>query len=173
MVPIREFAKLVCENAMPGSPLGLLSQRESHSSSSSTRRSQDSSGGVSKNLLDEAITLLFAGKSAFALFCCVLWCVQYEDSVIRILHLNLVCLYVIALQTTYTNICCNHFFFIFINYETRIFQDRIQVRQHYHGRYIFYHCIQINRRGLPRKFVLFLVISMQSRQRQRSSLLSS
>jgi isopentenyl diphosphate isomerase/L-lactate dehydrogenase-like FMN-dependent dehydrogenase len=36
------------------------------------------------------------GKSALVLFCCVLWCVQYEDSVIRILHLNLVCLYVIA-----------------------------------------------------------------------------
>ena len=36
------------------------------------------------------------GKSALVLFCCVLWCVQYEDSAIRILHLNLVCLYVIA-----------------------------------------------------------------------------
>ena len=36
------------------------------------------------------------GKSEFVLFCCVLWCVQYEDSAIRILHLNLVCLYVIA-----------------------------------------------------------------------------
>ena len=35
-------------------------------------------------------------KSEFVLFCCVLWCVQYEDSVIRILHLNLVCLYMIA-----------------------------------------------------------------------------
>ena len=30
------------------------------------------------------------GKSEFVLFCCVLWCVQYEDSAIRILHLNLV-----------------------------------------------------------------------------------
>ena len=29
-----------------------------------------------------------AGKSALVLFCCVLWCVQYEDSAIRILHLN-------------------------------------------------------------------------------------
>jgi len=35
----------------------------------------------------------------FVLFCCVLWCVQYEDSAIRILHLNLVCLYVIAFIT--------------------------------------------------------------------------
>jgi len=66
MVPIREFAKLVCKNAMPGSPLGLLSQRESHSSSPSTRRPQDISGGVSKNLLDEAITLLFAGQDTSA-----------------------------------------------------------------------------------------------------------
>ena len=30
------------------------------------------------------------GKSAFVLFCYVLWCVQYVDSAIRILHLNLV-----------------------------------------------------------------------------------
>ena len=66
MVPIREFAKLVCKNAMPGSPLALLSQRESHSSSSSTGQSQDSSSGVSKNLLDEAITLLFAGQDTSA-----------------------------------------------------------------------------------------------------------
>jgi len=36
------------------------------------------------------------GKSALVLFYCVLWCVQYEDSAIRILHLNLVCIYVIA-----------------------------------------------------------------------------
>ena len=37
---------------------------------------------------------LCAGKSEFVLFCCMLGCVQYEDSIIRILHLNLVCLYV-------------------------------------------------------------------------------
>ena len=61
-----------------------------------------------------------SGKSAFELFCCVLWCVQYEDSVIRILHLNLVCFNVIAFAKP--NICCNHFSFIFLNYETRIFQ---------------------------------------------------
>ena len=36
------------------------------------------------------------GKSEFVLFCCVLWCVQYEDSAFRILHLNLVCLDLIA-----------------------------------------------------------------------------
>ena len=37
------------------------------------------------------------GKSEYVLFCCcVLCCVQYEASVIRILHSNLVCLYVIV-----------------------------------------------------------------------------
>jgi len=64
MVPIREFAKLVCNNAMPGSPLALLSQRESHSGVTSTGQSQDNN--VSKNLLDEAITLLFAGQDTSA-----------------------------------------------------------------------------------------------------------
>ena len=33
-----------------------------------------------------------SGKPEFVLFCCMLWCVQYEYSTIRILHLNLVCL---------------------------------------------------------------------------------
>ena len=36
------------------------------------------------------------GKFEFVLFCCVLWCAQYEDSAIWLLHLNLVCLYLIA-----------------------------------------------------------------------------
>lgn len=36
------------------------------------------------------------GKSALVLFCCVLYCVQYEDSATRILHLNSVGHYVIA-----------------------------------------------------------------------------
>ena len=41
------------------------------------------------------------GKSEFVLFCCVLWCVQYKDSSIRILHLNLVSLYVIVFASVY------------------------------------------------------------------------
>ena len=60
MVPIRKFARLVCENAVPGSPLELLSQRESHSSDNSI------GDDVSKDLLDEAITLLFAGQDTSA-----------------------------------------------------------------------------------------------------------
>jgi len=39
---------------------------------------------------------LITGKSEFVLFCCVLWCVLNEDSAIRILHLNIVCLYLIT-----------------------------------------------------------------------------
>ncbi|KAL7491816.1 hypothetical protein ACHAWT_002326 [Skeletonema menzelii] len=61
MGPIREFARLTCENAAPLSPLALLSQRDSHSS---VGNSED--GTVSKDILDEAITLLFAGQDTSA-----------------------------------------------------------------------------------------------------------
>lgn len=60
MGPIREFARLTCENAAPQSPLALLSQRDSHS----VRNSDDDT--VSKDVLDEAITLLFAGQDTSA-----------------------------------------------------------------------------------------------------------
>ena len=60
MVPIRKFARLVCENAVPGSPLALLSERDSHSSGN------PAGSKVSKDLLDEAITLLFAGQDTSA-----------------------------------------------------------------------------------------------------------
>mmetsp|Transcript_3109 Transcript_3109/g.6853 ORF Transcript_3109/g.6853 Transcript_3109/m.6853 type:complete len:765 (-) Transcript_3109:54-2348(-) len=63
MVPIRKFAQLACENAVSGSPLALLSQRNSHSSENDER---SISANVSKNLLDEAITLLFAGQDTSA-----------------------------------------------------------------------------------------------------------
>ncbi len=60
MGPIREFARLTCENAAPLSPLALLSQRDSHS----VKNSDDCS--ISKDILDEAITLLFAGQDTSA-----------------------------------------------------------------------------------------------------------
>lgn len=60
MGPIREFARLTCENAAPLSPLALLSQRDSHSVKN------DVDGTVSKDILDEAITLLFAGQDTSA-----------------------------------------------------------------------------------------------------------
>lgn len=60
MGPIREFARLTCENAAPLSPLALLSQRDSHS----VKNGADDI--VSKDILDEAITLLFAGQDTSA-----------------------------------------------------------------------------------------------------------
>lgn len=63
MGPIREFARLTCENASPQSPLALLSQRPSHSTNSGN---DDDGSTVSKDLLDEAITLLFAGQDTSA-----------------------------------------------------------------------------------------------------------
>ncbi|KAL3768097.1 hypothetical protein ACHAW5_009154 [Stephanodiscus triporus] len=63
MAPIRKFAQLACENALAGSPLALLSLRDSHSSYAGGR---GTSTKVSKDLLDEAITLLFAGQDTSA-----------------------------------------------------------------------------------------------------------
>ncbi|KAL3822242.1 hypothetical protein ACHAXA_005875 [Cyclostephanos tholiformis] len=63
MVPIRKFAQLACENALAGSPLALLNQRNSHSSLvDGPFRPPE----ISKDLLDEAITLLFAGQDTSA-----------------------------------------------------------------------------------------------------------
>ncbi|KAL7537479.1 hypothetical protein ACHAXR_007853 [Thalassiosira sp. AJA248-18] len=70
MGPIREFAQLSCENAVPGSPLALLSQRNSHSfekldgTTNVTGHSMPTT--ISKDVLDEAITLLFAGQDTSA-----------------------------------------------------------------------------------------------------------
>ena len=71
MGPIREFARLTCESALPGSPLALLGRRTSHSSPGSCAtdaapRRNDAPARVSKDLLDEAITLLFAGQDTSA-----------------------------------------------------------------------------------------------------------
>mmetsp|Transcript_30565 Transcript_30565/g.61089 ORF Transcript_30565/g.61089 Transcript_30565/m.61089 type:complete len:804 (-) Transcript_30565:127-2538(-) len=64
MGPIREFARLTCQNALPGSPLALLNERTSHSAGKD--REKDQMSGLSKDLLDEAITLLFAGQDTSA-----------------------------------------------------------------------------------------------------------
>ena len=76
VAPIREFAKLACQNAAPGSPLDLLKQRESHNKEAKLssqshpwiRNSSEVSrkDGFSKDLFDEAITLLFAGQDTSA-----------------------------------------------------------------------------------------------------------
>jgi len=62
MGPIREFARLVCQNAKLESPLKLLSKRASHNKNTMPL----SDGGISKDMLDEAITLLFAGQDTSA-----------------------------------------------------------------------------------------------------------
>ena len=56
MKPIRQFAQLACENARKGSPLEMLGERSSHGNGE----------GITKDLLDEAITLLFAGQDTSA-----------------------------------------------------------------------------------------------------------
>ena len=67
MIPIREFAKLACMTALAGSPLALLSQRESHVSTTTTNGQRcNKKSDMSKDLLDEAITLLFAGQDTSA-----------------------------------------------------------------------------------------------------------
>lgn len=58
MGPIRAFATRACERAQPGSPLALLRERPSHASCGASTLSQD--------MIDEAITLLFAGQDTSA-----------------------------------------------------------------------------------------------------------
>jgi cytochrome P450 len=57
--PIRKFAQQACDNAKPGSPLYQLQQMDSHNTASMVN-------GISKDVLDEAITLLFAGQDTSA-----------------------------------------------------------------------------------------------------------
>ena len=67
MVPIRDFARAACLNAQPGSPLASLQSRPSHGSGNGARSSSSrNSTDVSKAMLDEAITLLFAGQDTSA-----------------------------------------------------------------------------------------------------------
>jgi len=61
MGPIRKFATQACCNAKPGSPLDLLKERKSHEGKKSK-----TSNLISQNILDEAITLLFAGQDTSA-----------------------------------------------------------------------------------------------------------
>ena len=64
MAVIRKFARVACENAQPGSPLQMLRSKESHNPT----MDHDVKNGqaVNKELLDEAITLLFAGQDTSA-----------------------------------------------------------------------------------------------------------
>jgi cytochrome P450 len=64
MAVIRKFARAACEIAQPGSPLQMLRSKESHNPT----MDHDVKNGqaVNKELLDEAITLLFAGQDTSA-----------------------------------------------------------------------------------------------------------
>jgi cytochrome P450 len=61
MGPIREFAGVACQNAEPGSPLAILRKNPLYQDDKDSKNA-----GASKNLLDEAITLLFAGQDTSA-----------------------------------------------------------------------------------------------------------
>lgn len=68
--PIRQFAVLACQTAVPGSPLRRLQSLPLYQASGSDTKNNandaTSSIMVSQNLLDEAITLLFAGQDTSA-----------------------------------------------------------------------------------------------------------
>ena len=74
-----------------GIPSVLPSSQPSQEPSISTEPSQSPSNQPSMQP-----SMQPSGKSEFVLFCCMLWCVQYEDSAIRVLHLNFVCFYLIV-----------------------------------------------------------------------------
>lgn len=57
--PIHKFARIACHNAQPGSPLALLRERPSHNSATTNQ-------AMSKAMVDEAVTLLFAGQDTSA-----------------------------------------------------------------------------------------------------------
>jgi len=61
---IRQFARSACQHSLPGSPLHMLRYRKSHN----TKMDEQVISGnlVSKELLEEAITLLFAGQDTSA-----------------------------------------------------------------------------------------------------------
>jgi cytochrome P450 len=64
MQPIRAFAQFACHHAKPESPLGLLRHRQSHNPPLDTHVASGAS--VSKEMLDETITMLFAGQDTSA-----------------------------------------------------------------------------------------------------------
>jgi cytochrome P450 len=67
LVPIREFARRACDHARPQSPLHKLSTSEGPYFRTPTNTQHNPiSNTVNKNLLDEAITLLFAGQDTSA-----------------------------------------------------------------------------------------------------------
>jgi len=82
MHPIRAFARMTCYHAQPESPLGMLRQRSSHN----LRRLPHEV--IGKDILDEAITLLFAGQDTSA--ATLSWAIHllslYPDTQRRLYH---------------------------------------------------------------------------------------
>lgn len=67
LVPIRKFSQEACRCARPGSPLAQLHTMESHNKTiRGNPPSKSPATAFSKDLLDEAITLLFAGQDTSA-----------------------------------------------------------------------------------------------------------
>ena len=64
MTPIRKFSTLACQTAVEGSPLHRLQQLPLYQTPHPNRQPKEPK--VSQNLLDEAITLLFAGQDTSA-----------------------------------------------------------------------------------------------------------
>ena len=60
--PIHKFARIACRNAQKGSPLALLRERPSHNSAPTNVLDR----ATSKAMVDEAVTLLFAGQDTSA-----------------------------------------------------------------------------------------------------------
>jgi hypothetical protein len=86
MQPIRAFARLTCHHATSESPLGMLRQRPSHNPMLHTHNT--SQGTMSKEMLDEAITILFAGQDTSA--ATLSWAIHllslYPDTQRRLYH---------------------------------------------------------------------------------------
>jgi len=64
MITIKEFARMACQNAQPSSPLHSLRFRASHNSKADEKVNNGTI--VNEDILDEAITLLFAGQDTTA-----------------------------------------------------------------------------------------------------------
>ena len=77
---------VLCECVMDyGYPDPLLEQQSEQ---------EEATGNQSEteppSFVEACLDLCYTGKCAFVLFCCVLWCVQYEVLAIWLLNLNLV-----------------------------------------------------------------------------------
>ena len=93
------FASLLVLFSISVSAKSTIDDVLSPSSLSFTRKLLLSDECLNDELLmieDEELDKVIRKVRVCVVLLCVLWCVQYQDSAIRIFHLNLVCLCVIA-----------------------------------------------------------------------------